>query len=252
MKVFLFALIISLSVHFLAFYKIKVDEAKKSENTDKKTTQKGSQIKFVKLKPKEKPKKITKKKETAKKPPQKKKQEIPKEFKKVEKVEPQKKVVKKKPKPIEKAKKIIPLPKPQVTPFNINDFLNAQDEKEGKKEEQVDELTKSYIKLYGEEFTRFSDKTKKYLKNNILTIAQATQRYLEYPYLAAYGKQDGTNVIKFFLHPDGKISEVEIISSSGYNILDWNTIDTIEQAYKDYPRPEEKTKIIIYVNYILN
>ena len=251
MKAFLFALVISISIHFLAFYEIKVDKPQRIDNSDNKTAQKGSQVKLVKLKPKEVKKPIEKKlkKEAIKK----KKQEIPKEFKKVEKIKPEPKIIKKEALPIKKeAKKTIPLPKPQVEPFNINDFLNAKDGDEGEKEEELDEITKSYIKLYGEEFTRYSDKTKKYLKESLASIGQITQRYLEYPYLAAYGKQSGTNVIKFFLHPDGKISEVEIISTSGYNILDWNTIDTIEQAYRDYPRPEEKTKIIIYVNYILN
>lgn len=148
-------------------------------------------------------------------------------------------------------KKPIPVKKAEVKPFNLNDFLNAKDEKEGKKDDNLDDITKSYIQLYGEEFTKYSDETKQYLKESLKSIGQITQRYLEYPYLAAYGGQSGTNVIEFFLHPDGTISDVQIKTSSGYNILDWNTKDTIEKAYKDYPRPKEKTKIIIYVNYIL-
>lgn len=251
MKTFLYALCISLLIHFIAFYEIKVDKTIPPQNTDKKTMPKGSQIKFVKLAPKQEVKKEL---------------ETPKEFKKVQKPKPEPKIVKKEPKPIVKkplTKQAVtpnytqaPVPKPTVEPFNINDFLNAKEVKENKNKddkelEDVDEITKSYIQLYGEEFNTFSDETKKYLKNSLKSIGQITQRYLEYPYLAAYGGQSGTNVIEFYLHPDGTISDAKIVSSSGYNILDWNTQDTIEKAYQDYPRPDETTKIIIYVHYRL-
>lgn len=251
MRAFLFALSISLIVHFLVFYEVKLEVPKPPlQNTDEKSVPKGSDVKFVKLQPKKIEQKPKKKVEEVQK-----KQKIvepPKEFKKVKEVKPVQKKVKTKPKPIPD-KKPIPYAKPEVKPFNLNDFLNAKDKKDDKEkeDEKIDEITKSYIKLYGEEFSKFSDETKKYLRESLSTIGQITQRYLEYPYLAAYGGQSGTNVIEFFLHPDGTISDVKMKTSSGYNILDWNTKDTIEKAYKDYPRPKEKTKIIIYVNYIL-
>lgn len=245
MRAFIIALGVSLIVHFLVFYEIDIEVPKPLENTDEKTVQKGSDIKFVKLQTKTLKQEAKKKQEV---------QKYPKEFKKVEKIKPTPKKLKTKPKAIE-AKKTIPIAKTEVKPFNLNDYLNAKDgtkeKTENEETEQLDEQTKSYIKLYGEEFNKYSDDTKKYLKKSLNTIGQITQRYLEYPSLAAYGGQSGTNVIEFFLHPDGTISDVKVKSSSGYNILDWNTKDTIEKAYREYPRPKEKTKIIIYVNYIL-
>lgn len=59
------------------------------------------------------------------------------------------------------------------------------------------------------------------------------------------------NIVEFFLHPNGDISDLKLINSSGYSSLDKNSIETIEIAYKDYPRPNEKTKIKIYVYYKL-
>jgi protein TonB len=38
-------------------------------------------------------------------------------------------------------------------------------------------------------------------------------------------------------------------SSIGYRALDENTIEVIKTAYKDYPRPSKKTKIMFYVTY---
>jgi len=53
------------------------------------------------------------------------------------------------------------------------------------------------------------------------------------------------------LHPNGKISVPKILKSSKYYILDDNSIETIERAYKDYPRPDKPTIIRIYVKYEL-
>jgi len=59
------------------------------------------------------------------------------------------------------------------------------------------------------------------------------------------------NIVEFTLHPNGDISDLKISNSSGYSSLDENTIETIEYAYKDYPRPKSPTKIKIYVYYKL-
>ena len=250
MRVFLGAFVLSILIHFISFYEIKLEHLPKPQLTDKKTHPKGQQVKFIKLQPKMQKEQ---KKQTSK---------PPKEYKKVDpkNIKPQSKKVNKvkqpvKPRPIAKTgvtPNYTPPPpdKPTKEPFNLNDFLNAKEDPNDTKDD-VDEITKSYIQLYGEEFNSFSDDTKQYLKNSLKDIAMITQRYLEYPYLAAYAKQSGKNIIEFYLYPDGTISDAKIISSSGYNILDWNTLDTIEKAYRDYPRPKEKTKIIIYVHYKL-
>ena len=78
-----------------------------------------------------------------------------------------------------------------------------------------------------------------------------TQRYLVYPGLSIKTRQSGINVIEFVLHPNGDISDVRITDSSNYTALDKNTVETIQLAYKDYPKPTEPTQIKIYVRYIL-
>lgn len=117
---------------------------------------------------------------------------------------------------------------------------------------QLDPLTQSYIRLYGEQYFKFTDEQKRYLKNNLSKIGMITQRYLEYPHISLRTGQSGVNVVEFYLHPNGDISELKLLDNSGYTALDTNSIETIEVAYKDYPRPKEITKIKIYVKYILN
>ena len=52
-------------------------------------------------------------------------------------------------------------------------------------------------------------------------------------------------------HPDGSITNLKVLDSSGYAILDDYSINLIEIAYKDYPKPETSTKLRFYVQYRL-
>ena len=116
---------------------------------------------------------------------------------------------------------------------------------------KIDPITKSYIDLYGKEFDKFDKETKIFILKNIKDIGLITQRYLEYPFLSAQAGQSGLNIVEFILYPDGHISELKIIKSSGYFMLDDNTVETIKLAYYDYPKPSKATLIRIFVKYVL-
>jgi len=117
--------------------------------------------------------------------------------------------------------------------------------------QKLDETTQSYIKLYGDEYFTYSKEIKKYLIKNLNSIGRITQMYLRYPNIAIRTKQQGMNIVEFYLYPNGDISNLKIKNNSGYTTLDKNTIKTIKLAYKDYPKPKSKTKIKIYVYYSL-
>ena len=106
--------------------------------------------------------------------------------------------------------------------------------------------------LYGGEFKTYSPTQKKFIRNNLGTIHRITQRTLiqnGYPETAVRTRQQGTNVVSFYLHPNGDISGLKLKTRIGYQALDQNTLDVIRIAYKDYPLPNKKTKIIFYVRY---
>ncbi|HEY9190541.1 MAG TPA: TonB family protein [Sulfurovum sp.] len=108
--------------------------------------------------------------------------------------------------------------------------------------------------LYGEEFNSFTETQKKYIKNNLGTIHRITQNTLTrngYPEIAVRTRQQGVNVVSFYLHPNGDISDLKLKKHIGYAALDENTLEVIRIAYKDYPLPNKKTKIIFNVNYSL-
>jgi len=106
--------------------------------------------------------------------------------------------------------------------------------------------------LYGEEFLSYSESEKKFIKDNLGTIHRITQNTLTrngYPEIAVRTRQQGTNIVSFYLHPNGDISGLTLKKHIGHDALDQNTLDVIRIAYKDYPLPNKKTKIIFYVKY---
>jgi len=106
--------------------------------------------------------------------------------------------------------------------------------------------------LYGREFDTFSSSQKKFIKYNLGAIHRITQRTLTrngYPEVAVRTRQQGTNVVSFYLHPNGDISNLRLKTMTGYTALDRNTLEVIRIAYKDYPLPNQKTKIVFYVQY---
>lgn len=109
-------------------------------------------------------------------------------------------------------------------------------------------------RLYGSEFNTFSTTQQKFIRNNLGNIHRITQNTLTrngYPDVAVRTRQQGTNVVSFYLHPDGDISGLRLKTPIGYQALDQNTLDVIRIAYKDYPLPNQKTKIVFYVMYSL-
>ncbi len=108
--------------------------------------------------------------------------------------------------------------------------------------------------LYGREFYSYTKTQQQFIKNHLDEIYRITQNTLVingYPDVAIRTGQQGTNVVSFYLHPNGAISNLRLVRPMGYEALDKNTIAVIQIAYKDYPRPKTKTKIVFYVNYRL-
>ncbi|WP_428025557.1 energy transducer TonB [Arcobacter sp.] len=265
MKYIILALILSISIHLLTFktFKIKNDEILDSPSTSKNT--KKSDIKYVTLKSsvksvqqkKEEPKKSEEKKEIPKKTTKEKFQ-----YKKVTKnqieVAKKREVKKELPKKVEQQ----PIKQNEVIPNYTK--LNPTKLQQGTLEtflanpptdvKLLDELTQSYIKLYGEEYNSFTKVQKVFLEKNLTIFRNITQKTLNrlgYPRHAKRLKLTGSNIVEFIFHPDGSISNLKLTSKSEYEIFDKSTLELIEIAYKDYPRPKEPTKIKFNVIYTL-
>jgi protein TonB len=253
MKIIILAFIISISLHFFLFKKYNNDEFKKN-NQIKQEVIKKSDVKFIKLK-KEEPI-INNVMEEKVKPIIEKKVELPEIQKEVVvKKEIQKKVENNKKIDFEKSKELqkkvlneqIVNKKESLQDKTLEDFLS---QKQPINKEILNELQK----LYGEEYDKFTKVQKAYLEKNLTNFQTITQRVLNrlgYPPLAAKLRIGGVNVIEFMFHPDGSITGLKVIDSSGYAVLDDYSVELIEIAYKDYPKPQTSTKLRFNVQYRL-
>ncbi len=254
----LVALFISIVLHLLAFFYLNYQKKEIQELTKEKTSK--TKLHYVKLqKPKAQTKQDTKENKKPQSQPIQQAPVKPTKLPKIIEIPP----VPKETKVFELPPKI-EIPKPQIEkPKELKNDIKPQPKKvetpqESKPKESqktlfenVDKITKSYLELYKDDFDTFAPETKVFLIKNLKDIGKITERFLIYPHLSIQAHQSGINVVEFTLFPNGKISEPKILKSSKYYILDDNSIETINTAYRDYPRPDKPTIIRIYVKYEL-
>ncbi len=139
--------------------------------------------------------------------------------------------------------------------------LLSQDksDEEEKLQQKQKTLYQSSIKqnikeLYGEEFGKLTPGQQQYILDNQEIMRRITQEVLTRVARVNIPRDlnvNKTNVIEFYLHPNGDMSDFKFLKKSGYYILDDTTQETIEYAYSRYPRPKEKTLIRYNVFYNL-
>lgn len=102
------------------------------------------------------------------------------------------------------------------------------------------------MELYGDELGDYGLAEIDFIINNLRDIGRINQYHINrrgYPLEAAYLRQSGTNIVEFYLYPNGDISDLTMIKHSKSISLDKNTLTTVQIAFKEYPRPTTKTKI---------
>ncbi len=113
--------------------------------------------------------------------------------------------------------------------------------------------TKEMKELYGEEWGKLTPGQKQYMIDNQEIMRRITQRILNRVARVNLDSDlnvNKTNVIEFYLHPNGDMTDFRFVKKSGYFVLDNTTKETIEYAYSQYPRPKEK--ILIRYNVFYN
>lgn len=113
-------------------------------------------------------------------------------------------------------------------------------------------INSSIKELYGEEFSKLTAGQQKYIIDNQEVMRRITQEVLTRVARVNIPREfnaNRINVIEFYLHPNGDMSDFKFLKNSGYYILDDTTKETIEYAYSRYPRPTEKILIRYNVYY---
>lgn len=131
----------------------------------------------------------------------------------------------------------------------------SQERKQTKKTTFSGSKINSDVKeLYGEEFGKLSEGQQKYILDNQEIMRRITQQVLTRVARVNLPRDlsvNRSNVIEFYLHPNGDMTDFKFLEKSGYYVLDDTTKETIEYAYSRYPRPTEKTLIRYNVYYNL-
>jgi protein TonB len=183
-----------------------------------------------------------------------------------------KKVIQKKAPQTKKRKKVKPIKSNIVQKKTVSKVAKRVDEKESNQTVNISKasvkipslnelnalfmpqkpkIDQKILDLYGDRIYALSQEELKFIDENLNVISAITQSYLEYPLAAQTLRIKGVTILEFYLYPNGDISDMKVIKSSGYEILDSNSIRTIEIAYKDYPHPKTKTHIRFFIEYKL-
>lgn len=109
-------------------------------------------------------------------------------------------------------------------------------------------------RLYGDQLNGLDDGEKEYIVSNFKLMRRITQEELN-----RYGSTqippdlhiNDSNLIEFYLHPDGSISDINFIKKSKEELLNKITRETIQLASKKYTHPKQKTLIRYRINYQL-
>ncbi len=197
-------------------------------------------------------------------------------------VKPQKPITKIKPKQAKPTKpKVEPLPPEKYIPLKNKPVAKADENqtKEPKKKsdrlysflskkvatepikESKNQSSKRQSKLlsnikdaYGESFGELSPGEQKYILDNQEVMRRITQKVLNRVGRVNIPRDmrvNSSNIVEFYLYPNGDISEIKFVNKSNFYILDDTTKETIEYAYSKYPRPAQKTRIRYKVGYYL-
>lgn len=174
----------------------------------------------------------------------------------------EKKVEDKKIEPLPPEEPYIPLEKPKEEKKTSNDpfsWMKEDKSSQEPKQESKKSLGGSNVansdirELYGDEFGKLTPGQQQYLLDNQEIMRRITQEVLNRVAQVNLKRDmniNSTNIIEFYLHPNGDMSDFKFLKKSGHYILDDTTKETIEYAYSRYPRPKEK--ILIRYNVFYN
>jgi len=111
-------------------------------------------------------------------------------------------------------------------------------------------ISESIKRHYGDEFYDLTVEEQKYILDNLKTIRKINEivgtRLLRSKPSNEIDPTD-SNIVEFYLHPDGSISDLYLYEDRTGNMLDELTLDTIRLAHSKYPKPKTRTLIRIRV-----
>ncbi len=138
---------------------------------------------------------------------------------------------------------------------DVEEVSEAVEEVSG--EEAVEEMVaegeisdEGEVTEFDEEYGE-ADYQLEYEEANLGLIREMVMAHLRYPLIARRMGWEGTVIIKFRLYPDGAIRDMRVERSSGFELLDKNTVKVIASLSSRFPRPRKPVVVVIPVTYRL-
>jgi protein TonB len=89
-----------------------------------------------------------------------------------------------------------------------------------------------------------------YLKEHFTYIRDLIMRHLAYPQMARKMGWKGRVIVAFVIRENGTVENTRVVRSSGYEVLDTNTLKTITDV-QPFPKPPVKAELVIPIVYKL-
>jgi periplasmic protein TonB len=90
-----------------------------------------------------------------------------------------------------------------------------------------------------------------YLKEHFVYIRDRITGGISYPHMARKMNWCGRVKIAFVVCEDGGVKDLRVVESSGFSILDRNTVDTVKKV-APFPKPPVRAEIRMAITYQLN
>ncbi len=91
----------------------------------------------------------------------------------------------------------------------------------------------------------------RYLSAHFLYIKDDIQRSINYPKMARRMGWEGRVVLSFIICKNGEVTDIKVVKSSGYAILDKNAVSTIKQS-APFPKPPVRAELTVPISYRLS
>jgi protein TonB len=90
----------------------------------------------------------------------------------------------------------------------------------------------------------------RYLKEHFAYISSLITKQLAYPPIARKMRWSGKVTVAFVIAEDGSVSNIRIIETSGFTVLDKSATETVRNV-APYPKPPVRAEIVVPINFKL-
>ncbi|MCX6061736.1 MAG: TonB family protein [Campylobacterales bacterium] len=93
---------------------------------------------------------------------------------------------------------------------------------------------------------------KEFLNAHLEEIRGLLLQNLKYPKMAQKLKMQGEVRIAFSLNSEGRVEDIKVIESSGFDLLDEDARTLIEKTASRFPKPSKSVRISVPLSYVLH